>query len=125
MKIFLVDDEYINNVISTKILMKIDGTLQLIKFTNPLQAYDEMEAHKPDLVLLDLNMPQFSGWQYLDKMKTEQVPYPVVILTSSVCKPDSARARTYENVIGYAEKPLNADEISQYIMGEFPRHWAQ
>lgn len=115
MKIFLVDDEYINNVISTKILMKIDSKLEIVKFTNPVEAYDEMKNAKPDLILLDLNMPQFSGWQYLEKMRVDNMPYQVVILTSSVCKPDNARARTYENVIGYAEKPLNRDEISQYI----------
>lgn len=116
MKIFLVDDEYINNVISTKILMKIDNTLNIVKFTNPIQAFEEIRNENPDLVLLDLNMPQFSGWQFLDKMQAENVSNPVVILTSSVCKPDSARAYTYKNVIGYAEKPLNRDEISQYLI---------
>lgn len=122
MKIFLVDDEYINNVISTKILMKIDSTLELVKFTNPQQAFGELGTHKPDLILLDLNMPQFSGWQFLDMMRLENIAYPVVILTSSVCKPDSARAQGYENVVGYVEKPLNAEVISQYVMGEFPQH---
>ncbi len=117
MKIFLVDDEYINNVISTKILMKIDNTLNIVKFTNPIQAFEEIRNENPDLVLLDLNMPQFSGWQFLERMRAEHVLNSVVILTSSVCRPDNIRAHTYGNVIGYAEKPLNRDEIRQYITG--------
>ena len=115
MKIFLIDDEYINNIISTKILNKISTNLIIVKYTNPLLAYEEMQKENPDLILLDLNMPTLSGWQFLDKMRDERLLYNVVVLTSSVCKPDNSRALGYSNVIGYAEKPLNRDEISKYI----------
>ena len=115
MKIFLIDDEYINNIISTKILNKISTDLNIVKYTNPMLAYEEMEKEKPDLILLDLNMPMLSGWQFLDKMRDDYLSYKVVVLTSSVSKPDTNRALGYANVIGYAEKPLNRDEISKYI----------
>ena len=115
MKIFLVDDEYINNVISTKILNKIDSSLEIVKYTNPILAFEEIQKENPDLILLDLNMPMLSGWQFLDKMRNESLSYRVIVLTSSICKPDNVKAHTYNNVIGYVEKPLSSDKISTYI----------
>ncbi len=115
MKIFLIDDEYINNIIGSKLLSKIDNQLEVVKFTNPEQAYNELKIERPDLIFLDLNMPVMTGWQFLDKMRNEETAYQVVVLTSSVCRSDSAKALAYPNVIGYAEKPLDKQIISEYI----------
>ncbi len=115
MKVLVVDDEYINNVITSKILNKVDPSINVIKCTNPVTAYDDMKEIRPELVFLDINMPVFSGWQFLDKMNDELCSFPIILLTSSVSKQDSVKAMSYNNVVGYIEKPFSLETITAYI----------
>ena len=69
----------------------------------------------PALVILDLNMPVMSGWDFLEELKTK--PYSekiyVVVVTSSIYKDDQNKAMSYDRVIGYFIKPLFKSHFKQ------------
>ena len=70
------------------------------------------DAPKPDLVLLDLNLPKQSGHEVLAAIKGDPSlsPIPVVVLTSSAAETDKRRA--YELAAnGYVTKPSGIDEF--------------
>ena len=73
--------------------------------------------NKKVLVLLDLNMPVMSGWEFLNFCRAQ--PFcervSVVILTSSSYKEDSEKAGNYDRVIGYYTKPLNRKKILEIL----------
>src|SRR5258706_10071614 len=61
-------------------------------------------AHEPDLVLLDLNMPQMDGWSAFMKLEQMRPLIPVIVIT--------ARPHQYEHAVrlgvdAFMEKPLN------------------
>lgn len=67
---------------------------------------------RPDLVLLDLNLPRMDGIEVLEQMKSspELRSVPVVALTTSTAERDLLRA--YDNhVNAYVAKPLDVDEF--------------
>ena len=79
---------------------------------------------KPFLVLLDLNMPGWNGWDTLDKLHVhfgspERRKCQVIILTSSPNQADRRRAFTYPMVVDYIEKPLTNKEVSQLKAHDF------
>jgi PAS domain S-box-containing protein len=79
---------------------------------------------KPFLVLLDLNMPGWDGWQTLDKIhghfkNPESKQCRVIILTSSPNQTDRRRALTYPLVVDYIEKPLNKEKVEQLKRHDF------
>ncbi|NNJ24296.1 response regulator [Alienimonas chondri] len=73
-------------------------------------------AERPEVVLLDLNLPRLSGHEVLAAMKAdaELRMIPVVILTSSADEGDRTRAyQHYAN--SYVVKPLNFEQFRQMV----------
>lgn len=85
----------------------------------------------PQVVLLDLNMPLISGWDFLDLLQRHEGQLQghcfVYLLTSSVAPADKARATAHPLVTGFLSKPLNKEKIQQIrahvlaAAGEAPR----
>lgn len=70
------------------------------------------EAPRPDLVLLDLNLPKYDGRQVLEQIKTdpELAAIPVVVLTTSSAEEDILRSyRLHANA--YVTKPVDLDQF--------------
>jgi CheY-like chemotaxis protein len=70
------------------------------------------EAVRPDLILLDLNLPKYDGRQVLEKIKTdpELSVIPVVVLTTSSAEEDILRSyKLHANA--YVTKPVDLDQF--------------
>lgn len=87
--------------------------------TNPVVAYNGRQAldfinraenhEKIFLVLLDINMPDVDGWDFLDAIQSLDALIYVVMVTSSVDSRDKKKAQSYKQVIDYLEKPLSVN----------------
>ncbi len=115
MKIQIIDDEPIHNFITTRLLRQIAPQLELLEFIDPAEAFANLKTVRPDLILLDLNMPKLNGWEFLDKMGDEGLTNEVVILTSSVSHYDHTKAREYKNVLECVEKPIKKEKLQAII----------
>lgn len=76
------------------------------------------EEERPDLVLLDLNLPGKSGHELLEELKgdPELRRIPVVVLTSSEAEEDIQKSYDrYANA--YVTKPVDLDGISKVVRG--------
>ena len=76
------------------------------------------------LIFLDLNMPRVNGWDVLDfleNFKYKNSIY-VVILSASMYEPDQNRALKYSRVIGYYDKFLDTQELSEILDQEVLRN---
>ncbi|MET9479313.1 response regulator [Streptomyces sp. NPDC006638] len=70
------------------------------------------DAPRPDLVLLDLNLPKYDGRQVLEQIKTdpELALIPVVVLTTSSAEEDILRSyKLHANA--YVTKPVDIDQF--------------
>ncbi|KIF77862.1 chemotaxis protein CheY [Streptomyces sp. 150FB] len=69
-------------------------------------------APRPDLILLDLNLPKYDGRQVLEKIKTDPAlaSIPVVVLTTSSAEEDILRSyKLHANA--YVTKPVDLDQF--------------
>jgi CheY-like chemotaxis protein len=70
------------------------------------------DAPRPDLILLDLNLPKYDGRQLLEKIKSDPdlSCIPVVVLTTSSAEEDIVRS--YElHANAYVTKPVDLDQF--------------
>ena len=69
----------------------------------------------PNFILLDINMPGMSGWEFLDKLQADfnaDFPMPEIYMLSSSLDPlDEAKARASVLVNGFISKPLEVDKL--------------
>lgn len=82
-------------------------------------------VQKPDLILLDINIPIFNGHEVLKQIKTDSIlkKIPVIMLTTSSNERDIYSA--YENHCNsYIKKPLDIDEFLNSIL-KIEEFWLQ
>ncbi len=86
---------------------------------------DRFRSPRPDLILLDLNMPRFSGRQVAQAVKSN--PYlrkiPIVVLTTSV-QEDDVDDLYGLGVNSYMHKPINFDEFSAALR-DLSTYWLE
>ncbi len=77
---------------------------------------EHTNAPRPDLILLDLNLPKYDGRQVLERIKSDPdlAHIPVVVLTTSSAEEDILRSyRLHANA--YVTKPVDLDQFVSAI----------
>ncbi len=115
MKILLVDDQPIANLILRKLIETRRPEAQIMEFTDARQALESINDFDPYLIFLDINMPHMNGWEFLEEMAVRDYPHKVAILTSSTSSLDSKRSQEYENVVDFFVKPLGIDSLHHFL----------
>ncbi len=77
------------------------------------------ERHDVDVILLDINMPEMNGFEFLEAYQklhsTQQARAVVVMLTSSPDPADQARAAKFSCVHGYLIKPIDVASAARLL----------
>ena len=91
----------------------------VITFEDPVDLLKNLiknRLEQPDLLLLDISMPELTGWEFLDFSKKYNLSFDVMMLSSSMHFNDIDKSRTYSQVKNYIVKPLTQDNIKHYII---------
>ncbi|QLD90213.1 response regulator [Natronomonas salina] len=109
----LTQEAFREGRIQTTIHVATDG-VEAMKFLEQTGEY--ADAPRPDIVLLDLNLPRKNGDEVLEEMKAdpELDHIPVIVLTSSAAEEDVAKL--YDcNANAYLTKPVDPDEFIETV----------
>jgi CheY-like chemotaxis protein len=114
MTIILIDDDNISNLVAQRALEKQQPKVKIKPFMSAVEAlfYLQKPDQMPNLILLDINMPEMNAWAFLDAYRLK---YPIVILTSSVDEEDKALARKYPIVKEFITKPLDDFKLKRIL----------
>jgi two-component SAPR family response regulator len=121
----VVDDDSVNNLICRKVIKNVFPEAEVLAFTNPEKTLLYIKSNyaysfgKTTILLLDINMPILSGWDFLEEFEgfdpniKEQLK--IYMLSSSTDQLDKDRANENKNVYGYIEKPLTKEIIEELL----------
>ena len=112
--ILYVEDNADNRTLVRRIL--IAEGYNLLEAANATQALEILKDTQPNLILMDINMPDMDGYSLTTKIK--ETPglesIPIIALTANVMRGD--RERSLEaGCDGYIQKPIDIDLLSDQI----------
>lgn len=123
----LVDDSRADNYYHRIVINDTGLAEAVIDFTSPVAALAYLQTtanHPVDLILLDLNMPGMTGYEFLDEYKqiekSQQAKVIVVLLTNSLRASDKMQASEDDTVATFVNKPLTEDHFVQLVDMYFP-----
>ncbi|ERM83392.1 hypothetical protein P872_16235 [Rhodonellum psychrophilum GCM71 = DSM 17998] len=114
-RILFVDDDKIQHMINKKNMLRLRPDLELFFFENPYLALDWLATNEADLLMLDVNMPEMNGWEFLDELNKLKILIDVKMLTSSLDPDDIENSMGYTQISGFLIKPLQNEVISDIL----------
>ena len=108
-KILVVDDQPINVQLLKRKLER--EKLDVLTANNGLEALEQVRVHKPDLILLDLMMPDMDGIEVCQRLQasSETRSIPVIFVTARSTK-ESKLEGLNVGAVDYITKPIDLDE---------------
>ena len=112
----LVEDDEISTFVTSSTLQDM-GFNSIDVVDNGMEAISFMQETCPDIILLDLNMPVMNGFEFLAKVNidTHCSHTQIVVLTSSNRDKDMKLAHSFNNILGYIEKPLSIQKMNDVL----------
>lgn len=122
----IVDDDKANNMLCKVILKKIFEDADVHCYESPVDALNFIknpaavqDGESKTVIFLDINMPELTGWEFLDEFKTFEdcikKNYAIYMLSSSVDYKDKNMANENPFVEGYIEKPLTRNKVKELL----------
>jgi len=119
-KILLVDDE--QDLLSTVSYRLKFAQYAVITASNGQEAIEKAIAERPDLILLDTNMPVMNGHEVLRELRAdpELKDIPVIMLTARAAPEDISVASSY-GIADYVTKPFDFNELIAKVSAALKR----
>jgi CheY-like chemotaxis protein len=119
----LIEDDPIHVFLTQKYIDMTGRIENLMICNNGKEAFDKLSAIiiagkvLPELILLDLNMPIWNGWQFLDEFTKIPIEQQIVIyiLTSSNNPEDLKKAEEYNLHTNYLIKPITLENLKKAL----------
>lgn len=117
-KILYIDDTPDARQLVVRLLSR---QYQVLEADNPLTGIELAIESKPDLVLLDINMPHLSGREVAARLKSALPNTPLVAFSADVTQGAKERALA-AGCVGYLTKPLDVDtfedQVAEFLGGK-------
>ena len=110
MNCIIIDDEATARAIISQLCTNVSSLNVLEAFPNAMQAIKYLNQNEVDLIFLDIHMPDFTGFDFIDTIKN---PSKIVLTTSD---PNFAiQAFGYDCIVDYLVKPITPERFQKAI----------
>ncbi|MFA7231566.1 MAG: response regulator, partial [Victivallaceae bacterium] len=110
-KVLIVEDDRVNYMLLEKLFEKTGA--EIYRAETAREAVDKgLELPDLDLILMDVRLPDFTGWEAAKKIKSVKPDIPIVVQTANAMPED--KEKTFESGCdGYISKPISRNIFYQ------------
>ena len=113
-RILIVEDNHDNLELVHFLLNQ--GGYQVLLATNGREGFEIANSQQPDLILLDLTIPEIDGWSLAEKLKTDPATKKIKIVALTAHTLPGDRKKAFEaGCDGYITKPLDISTFIQTV----------
>ena len=126
----LIDDSKLDLFVNQKIIESVLDESNIRKFDDPISALKFLKVLNkningeimllPDVILLDINMPNMNGFQLLKALNEleniNKTSMNIYILSSSAYSGDELKAKTLRSNVGFIQKPLTKQSLNKVMI---------
>jgi DNA-binding response OmpR family regulator len=107
-KIFVVDDDpaFRNAVVK---ILGVSG-YRVVEESRMLRVIDSIVREKPDLILIDLNIPQISGMEIIKNLRRMGLAIPIMVVSGRISLEEFQNLREF-GVLDFLSKPVTAKSL--------------
>lgn len=124
--IYIIDDDAIFMKTSQILVQRTAADINITLFQNATKAIESLQQtimqerdSFPDIIFLDLSMPEKDGWQFVEAYQKLPTNYwqqcKLIILTTSIDPRDADKAATYPSVDTLVSKPINCEWLQALL----------
>lgn len=110
MNCIIIDDEEMARAIIAQMISNHNELKLAQEFSNAMQAIKYLNQNEVDLIFLDIHMPDFTGFDFIQTIKN---PPKVILVTSD--KNFAIEAFEYECIVDYLVKPITEERFQKSI----------
>jgi two-component system cell cycle response regulator DivK len=118
LKVLYIEDDANNRLLVRRVL--IDAQMEVLEASSAAQAMAVVKTITPDVILMDINMPEIDGYTLTVFFKSmpNLSKVPIIALTANVMRGDRERALE-AGCDGYIQKPIDIDILPQQVQRFF------
>ena len=114
-KILVLDDDKIKHFLFRKRLGFLFPDLELFFKSKPSEAVDFLKVNQVDLIFLDLNLPEMSGWDLVELLKENSFESRIILVSGSVSSEDKQRVKKDGLIQAIYEKPISDTDLQEIL----------
>ena len=111
--VLIVDDSRVSRMMARQYILHLQPGWTVVEAATGEESLDQARAVRPDLVLMDVNMPGMGGIAAAEQLRRESSTLPISLLTANV--QSATRERAEALGLGFMEKPITEARIAQLL----------
>jgi CheY-like chemotaxis protein len=115
----IADDEPCMWDLYTVLLKDLFRNVEIITFGNGDDAWDQLQKHEPDLLIMDLNRPGLGGLETLRLLSERGAAYPILVVSGSLGVETEAKARQMAEPnlrVSLLSKPCQVERLRRELL---------
>jgi CheY-like chemotaxis protein len=119
LQVVIADDEPCMWDYYTLVLKDLFRSVEIMTFENGNDAWEQLQKHDPDLLIMDLNRPGLGGLETLRLLSERGAAYPILVVSGSLCAETETKARKIAGPnlrVSLLSKPCQVERLRRELL---------
>ena len=87
---------------------------QVVTANNGREGLEKLDSSRPDMITVDLNMPEMDGFQFLANLQDLELAIPTIVITSD-CQTETEKQCRDLGAVAFLNKPFKPRELESAV----------